>query len=75
MCGIAAIITKGARSTDATLASALQSMLLRISHRGDVENFGETRITDRWAGGTNRLASTDRDHGAQPVVRQGLTLF
>lgn len=75
MCGIAAIITKGARSTDATLASALQSMLLRISHRGDAENFGETRITDRWAAGTNRLAITDRDHGVQPVVREGLTLF
>ncbi|MEV7296680.1 asparagine synthase (glutamine-hydrolyzing) [Streptomyces microflavus] len=75
MCGIAAIIAKGARPADGTLASALQSMLLRISHRGDADNFGETRITDRWAAGTNRLAITDRDHGVQPVVREGLTLF
>ncbi|MFI6040825.1 asparagine synthase (glutamine-hydrolyzing) [Nocardia sp. NPDC051321] len=75
MCGIAAIITKGARSTDGTLAGALESMLLRISHRGDAENFGESRIADRWAAGTNRLAITDREHGVQPIARDGLTLF
>lgn len=71
MCGIAAIIDLGCGATeDAGRTGArerdLLTMLDRIRHRGDPENFAE-----RWSGsgvalGTNRLAIVDRAHARQP---------
>ncbi|MEV0323220.1 asparagine synthetase B family protein [Streptomyces sp. NPDC050658] len=70
MCGIAAIIDLGCEDESservAARESALVSMLDRIRHRGDPENFGERWSASGVALGTNRLAIVDRAHAGQP---------
>ncbi|WP_438493934.1 asparagine synthetase B family protein [Streptomyces asiaticus] len=75
MCGIAAIIDLDRRTESSEQTGSrekeLVSMLRRIAHRGDAENFGERWTTAGIALGTNRLAIVDRDHARQPQSAPG----